>query len=88
MCERIFDIGELVDEVSGITSETKFGVVVVVVQGTGSPTQAFTVAFLVVNGSGTVSSVRGGSEIVQRDVGRSSRLAAAAGVKRNVGERD
>jgi hypothetical protein len=86
VCERIFNVGKLVDKVASVASQAKLRVVVV--EGTGSPTQAFTVAFLLVKGLSAISIVRGGPEVVQRDVGRSSRLAAAAGVERNFGGRE
>jgi hypothetical protein len=64
MCERIFNTGKLIDEVASVASQAEFGFVVVVVKGTGSPTQAFTVTFFVVKGAATISSVRGGPEVV------------------------
>jgi hypothetical protein len=62
MCERIFNTGKLIDEVASVASQAEFGFVVV--KGTGSPTQAFTVTFFVVKGAATISSVRGGPEVV------------------------
>jgi hypothetical protein len=56
MCEWVFEIGKLVNKVTGVASETELGIFVTI-NGTRSPTQALTIAVLVADGVVTVPSV-------------------------------